>query len=228
MIEDPPLLTIRRRFKRPAPQAIAALRGVPTGVIVDALGGRGAVSERIKPIIGPAALCGPALTCAAGPGDNLALFGALSVAVPGDILACATDGFTATAVAGDLLLGMMKNRKLGGLLTDGAVRDIVGIRAVGLPCFAQGLTPNSAVRSGPGTVGQSIVLGGVAISSGDIVVADEDGVVIVPSGRIEAVLERVPAVQASEAELLAKVNGGLEVPDFVQALIDAGSFRDID
>ena len=81
---------------------------------------------------------------------------------------------------GDLLLGMMKNRGVVAFVTDGFVRDIPGLRAVGLPCFAAGVTPNSPVRSGPGTVGLPTVVGGVAVGPGDIVVGDQDGVVVVP------------------------------------------------
>jgi 4-hydroxy-4-methyl-2-oxoglutarate aldolase len=112
-------------------------------------------------------------------------------------------------------------------VTDGFVRDLAGIRSVGLPCFAAGLTPNSPARNGPGTVGLPIVAGGVAVGPGDIVLGDEDGVVVVPFAQIEAAVARLPAVRAAEAALDAKVKSGLQVPDFIQALIDGGKFREI-
>src|SRR5262249_46775092 len=158
MIENPPLLTIRRKFQRPDTQVVAALKGVPTGFVVDALGGRGALDGRIKPLTSAAQFHGVAITCEAGPADNLAVFGALATAEPGDVIVCAADGFEKTSVVGDLLLGMMKNRGLAGFVTDGYVRDITGLEAVGLPCFAAGATPNSAARNGPGTVGLPIVI----------------------------------------------------------------------
>ena len=108
------------------------------------------------------------------------------------------------------------------------MRDLVGIRAVGLPCFAAGLTPNSPARNGPGSVGLPIVLGGAAVGPGDIVLGDEDGVVVVPFARIDEAIARLQAVRAAEAALDAKVKAGLQVPDFIRALIDGGKFREVD
>ena len=222
MIKDPPLLTIRRDFPRPAAQQVAAFAGVPTGYAIDAMGGRGALDYRIKPLA-PAVtvMVGVAVTCQCGPADNLALFGALAVAKPGDILVAATDSFTATSVTGDLLLGMAKNRGVAGFVTDGLVRDLVGVLGVGLPVYCAGVTPNSPVRNGPGTVGLPVVIGGAAVESGDLVLGDRDGVVIVPRGQIGQVLERLADVRAAEAALEAKVKAGLQVPDFIQAILDS-------
>ena len=229
MIEDPPLLTVRRRFARPTRAQLDAFAGVPTGFVADAMNGRGALDARIKPIgRTPASFHGVAITCHAGPADNLALFGALAYGEPGDVMVCATDGFAETAVTGDLLLGMARNRGLVGFVTDGMVRDVPGIEAVGLPCFAAGVTPNSPVRNGPGTVGMPVVVGGVAVGPGDIVVGDGDGIVIVPFAAIDAVVERLVAVKAAEAALDAKVRGGLQLPDFIRSMIDAGRFREVD
>jgi len=227
MIEDPPLLTIRRNFPRPSAADVAALSGTPTGYLVDAMNGRGALDARIKPIGGNASFCGVAVTCDAGPGDNLAAMGALGVVQAGDVIVCATEGCTTAAVTGDLLLGMLKNSGVVAFVTDGVVRDIVGIRAVGLPCYAAGVTPNSGARNGPGTIGQTIVVGGTTVGPGDVVVGDEDGVVIVPFARIKDVLKRLEAVRAAEASLDAKVKAGLKMPAFIQAMIDAGKFREI-
>lgn len=228
MIADPPLLKVRRRFARPDAADVAAFAGLPTGFVVDALGGRGALDGRIKPIGAATPFCGVAVTCEAGPADNLATFGALDVAGAGDVIICASDGFEKTAVTGDLLLGMMKNRGIVAFVTDGFVRDIVGIRTVGLPCFAAGVTPNSPARSGPGTVGLPVVAGGVAVASGDIVVGDEDGVVVVPYGRIKETVAVLAAVRAAEAALEARVKGGLQVPDWLRALVDGGRVEEVD
>lgn len=220
MIKDPPALTIWRDFPRPDKAILDALAGQPTGFVVDAMGGRGGVDHRIKPIVplsGP--IVGVAVTCDCGPSDNLALFGALDVAQPGDILVAATDAYTGAAVTGDLLLGMAKNRGVAGFVTDGLVRDLPGILAVGLPAFAAGITPNSPARTGPGTVGMPIVVGGVHVESGDIVVADQDGVVIVPAARAAAVVAALDGVRAAEAALDAKVRAGLEIPDFIKAVL---------
>ena len=228
MIEDAPLLTIRRRFPRPTLEQVRAFHGVPTGFVVDALGGGGALDGRIKPIGEAKSFCGVALPCNAGPSDNLAVFGALSVAMAGDVVLAACDGHEASAVTGDLLLGMLKNRGVVAFVTEGYVRDIPGIRAVGLPCFAAGVTPNSPARNGPGTVGLPIVVGGVAVGAGDIVVGDEDGVVVVPFARIAATAARLPSIRAAESALDKKVKLGLTIPDFIQTMIDAGRFHEVE
>jgi 4-hydroxy-4-methyl-2-oxoglutarate aldolase len=229
MIKDPPLLTIRRNFPRATPEQLAAFAEVQTGYVVDAMEGRGAIDHRIKPLVPmPAVLVGTALTCHCGPADNLALFAALATARAGDILVASTDGFAGTSVTGDLLMGMARNRGVLGLVTDGLARDLAGILAVGLPVYCAGLTPNSPARNGPGTVGLPVVMAGVAISSGDIVVADNDGVVIVPQRRIKEVIDRLSGIRAAESALEAKVKSGLEIPDFIQSVLASDRVIEID
>ena len=228
MIKDPPSLRIRRDFKRPSTKLLAEFAGVATGHVVDALGGRGCIDYRIKPIApSDTVIVGVAITCHAGPADNLALFGAVHAARRGDVLIAATDAFTGTAVTGDLLLGMAKNRGIVGFVTDGLIRDLVGVLAVGLPVYCAGLTANSPARNGPGTVGMPIVIGDVAINSGDIVVGDRDGVVIVPQDRARETLEKLRDVKAAEAALEAKVKAGLEIPDFIEAIMNSDRVEEI-
>ena len=222
MIKDPPLLTIRRNFPRPSAETIKAFAGVPTGYVVDCMSGRGGLDYRIKPLAPQnTPLVGVAMTCDCGPADNLALFGAMATAEPGDNLVAATDAFTATSVTGDLLLGMAKNRGVLGLVTDGLVRDLAGVLAVGLPVYCAGITPNSPTRNGPGTIGHAVTMGGMTIAPGDIVIGDNDGVVIIPLAQAERVLAKLKDVKAAEAVLEAKVKAGLKVPDFVQSILDS-------
>lgn len=228
MIEDPPLLTLRRKFRRPSAAQLTAFAGAQIGHLVDSMGGRGALDWRIKPVGAETAFVGVALTCVPGANDCLALFGTLEVGQPGDVVMCATDGFTATAVVGDLLIGMMKNCGIAAFVTDGLVRDTPGISAVGLPCYAAGVTPNSPAKNGPGSVGLATVIGGVAVESGDIVVGDVDGVVVVPFALIDITIERLAAVRAAEAALDAKVKAGLTRPDFLKPAFEAGRVREVD
>jgi 4-hydroxy-4-methyl-2-oxoglutarate aldolase len=228
MIEDHPLLRIRRKFPRPTAAQVDVFRGQQTGHVVDALGGSGALDARIKPIGGVKPFCGVAVTCHDGPADNLATYASLNVVQPGDVVIATANGFDSVAVIGDLLLGMMKNAGVVAFVTDGAVRDIAGIRAVGLPCYAAAVTPNSPARHGPGAIGFEIVCGGAAVGPGDIVVGDEDGVVVVPFARIEETIARLAAVRAAEAELDARVKAGLKIPHLLQKLIDAGRFQYVD
>jgi 4-hydroxy-4-methyl-2-oxoglutarate aldolase len=228
MIEDPPLLKIRRSFARPGAEQIAAFAGVPTGNVVDAMNGSGALDKRIKPLARPSeCLVGVAVTCHAGPRDNLALFAALDVAQPGDVLVAASDGFTEAGITGDLLVGMAKNVGVTGLVTDGAIRDLVGVLDVGLPVYCAGVTPNSPARNGPGTVGLPVVIGGVHVISGDIIVGDADGIVVVPREMIDSVLKQLNGIRAAEADLEAKVKAGLKIPDFVRTILDSNRVIEI-
>ena len=229
MIVDPPVLTIRANFPRPANSLVSAFAGAQTGNVVDAMGGSGALDFAIKPLE-PASkvMVGVALTCNCGPGDNLALFGAMSIAERGDILVAATGPFKGGAVTGDLMLGMALNRGIAGLVTDGLVRDVAGALAVGVPVYCAGVSPNSPARNGPGTVGEPVDLGGLRIESGDILIGDRDGVVVVPRARAAAVAEALGRVRTAEAALEAKIVAGLEIPEFVRAILNSDQVLRLD
>ncbi len=218
MLDEAPRIQ-RRAWSRPDPVLVQALADAPTGFVVDALGGSGALDHRVKPAIpGQSRFCGVALTCDCGPADNLALCAALESVEPGDVLVAAAAGHTGCAVTGDLVLGMARNGGAVGFVTDGCVRDLPGLRAVGLPAFCVGVTPNSPARSGPGSVGLPVVVAGVRVESGDVLVADEDGVVVVPRERLAEVAARLPAIRAAEAEMDRRVReDGLRVPPFLSA-----------
>ncbi len=230
MIEDPPLLTLNRAFARPTPSQVDQLAKAPTGFLIDCMFGRGALDYRICSLSGtPLRAAGVALTCQNGPDDNLGLLGAVHIARPGDFIVAATEAFMQAAVTGDLVLGMAKNRGVVGFATDGLIRDIDGCRKVGLPTYSRGVTPNSPVRNGPGSAGLPINIGPVHICSGDVIVADEDGVVVVPQSQIDQVIARLAVVSEKEAEMDRKVmEEGLDDPPFIHDLIDAGNVVFID
>jgi 4-hydroxy-4-methyl-2-oxoglutarate aldolase len=212
MIEETPALTFAPAHERPPAASVEAFRGIPTSFVVDAMGGTGALDWRIKPIVG-AHMIGVALTCDCGPNDNLALFAALARSEPGDVLVAATGGHTGAAVTGDLLLGVARNRGVVGFVTDGLVRDIVDLEGLALPIHAMGVTPNSPSKRGPGTIGFPVVCGGRVIASGDVIVADRNGVVVVPRQLLAETLANLERVKAAEAALLARVRDGLrELP----------------
>ena len=229
MIEDPPQLQIRRRFPRPDAALVASFADVPTEHLVDAMDGRGALDYRIKAIDPTrASFAGCAVTCQCAPGDNLAIVAALAQLMPGDVIVAATDAHRSLAVVGRRITGMAKNRGAVAVVTDGLARDTPGIRNNGLPVFCSGVTPNSATASGPGVVGELVVLGGVAIHAGDIIVGDADGIVIVPLGRAEEVLQRLAGVRAREADLAQKLAAGLGVPRRVTELLASPRVRYLD
>jgi 4-hydroxy-4-methyl-2-oxoglutarate aldolase len=213
MLKDPPLLTIRRSVPRLAPARVEPFRDCITGWLADARQGRGAMDAAVKPVApelpGMRRFVGSALTCWCGPNDNLALVAAVALAEPGDVIVCACEGFGHSGMCGDLVAGMARNKGVVALVTDGMVRDRDGLVAAGLPVFARGITPNSCVRSGPGTVGLPVTAGGVPVASGDLVLGDADGVVVVPAAELDRVLESVTAIREAEGKVEAEVRGGL-------------------
>lgn len=229
MLKDPPLLTVRRKFQRPPRELIARLEGAQTGHIVDAMQGRAALDHHIKPVDSAcAAFAGPALTCQTGADDNLAILAALVLAQPGDVIVAAADAFSATAVVGDNVTMIAKNKGVAAIVIDGMARDSIGIVPVGLPVFARGITPNSCVRSGPGRVGVPIVCGGVAVQPGDVVLGDRDGVVVIPRADLETILGRLDEVRRMEEETQAKIRAGMTHLASVEELLKSDKVAYLD
>lgn len=194
--------------------------------------GRGALDACIKPVSGtpPEVACftGVALACWTGADDNLGLIGAIAEAVAGDVVIAATESFRRAAVAGDMVAGMLRNQGVVALVTDGMTRDSAGIRATGLPVFCAGISPNSPARNGPGIVGAPVTLGGASVHSGDIIVGDPDGVVVVPAERAAQVADRLSEIRVLESKLEAEIEAGLGVPGFYGELVDAGVVHRLD
>ena len=229
MIEDPPLLTVRRPTRRPTPAQIERFAGAPTGNVADCMRGRGALDPSIKAVTAsPAAVCGPALTSFSYPADNLGVSAAVHFAAAGDVLVCANDACDTTALVGDLMCGMMKNRGVAALVTDGMVRDVDGIEAWELPVFSAGVTPNSPARTGPGEIGLPVVLGGQRVDTGDLIVADRDGVVVIPFDMIDEVAERLERVQKLEARAEEGIRGGTSEPGDMADLLASDQVRYVD
>lgn len=230
MIEEPPLLTINSSRNRPTARQIDALKDVPTGFLTDAMNGRGAMDYRIRPLspgVLPSNMCGPALTCHCGPEDILAILGGLDELEPGDVMVVATGNWTLSAVTGDRVMGMLKNSGGAGFVTDGLVRDVVGIEAVGLPLMCAGLSPNSPYAKGPGEIGFPVQLGGTTVSSGDLIVSDRDGVVVVPYEKLDAVIDDVAKIQVLEQELDDDVANGLKIPEAIKQLMQSEQVKRI-
>ena len=228
MIGEPPLIRLRRYVRRPTESQLTALRGTPTGFIADAMNGRAALGPDVKPVVAEQAVfCGVAVTCHVGPADNLAIFAALPLIQSSDVIVAAADGYRATAVVGDLVLGMARNSGAVAFVTDGCVRDVPGIREVGLPCFASGVVPDSPVKNGPGTVNLPVTLAGRAVDAGDVVIGDADGVVVVPFEEIDRVIAELDGIRAAEASLSARVATGLGVPEWVERLHTGGSIIEV-
>ncbi|MCG6931013.1 MAG: hypothetical protein LJE64_10710 [Desulfofustis sp.] len=209
------VLTIKKDFDRLSPSAYEKFSGLPIGNIIDAQGRVGALDYRIKPITTAHAFSGPVITIDAGPRDNLAAWVALDYVQAGDVMMIATGGYELSSVVGDLFVGMAKNAGVAGIVTDGVVRDLVGLEAVGIPVFALGISSNSPQKNGPGTIGLPIVIGGMSVASGDIACGDRDGVVVVKKDRVDGVVRELGTVIAKEASMEAAVKAGKTIPDWV-------------
>ncbi|MDA7424367.1 RraA family protein [Thalassococcus lentus] len=222
MIELPATLSVNPTRSRPSAEQIAAFQSVPTGFVADALGGGGALEQQVAQLdtsgVLPAHVAGPALTADNGPADVLATFAALPLVQEGDVVIGGFSGHLGCAAGGDRLCGMLRNCGAAGFVTDGPVRDFDGILAAGLPVWCAGITPASPYMSGPGRVGYAVQVAGQQIETGDMIVADRDGVVVVAFARIDEVIERLETIKVQEAELDAKVAAGLKWPSWVDDL----------
>jgi 4-hydroxy-4-methyl-2-oxoglutarate aldolase len=206
--KKPALIRVFRNLRRPARELVAPFADAPTGNVCDAMDRFGAMDYRIKPLDPASRMCGPALTVRTRPCDNLAVYQALEVAAPGDVLVIQTYDYTAGSVVGDLVVNIARRRGLAGIVTDGLVRDASGIRATGLPVFARGLSPSSPFKDGGAEIGGAVSCGGVAVRPGDVVIGDEDGVVVVPQDDLAAVAARLRGVFEKEAKMLAAIEAG--------------------
>lgn len=189
---------------------IQQFKEIPTTAISDALQGMNNLDPAIKPLKEEYKIAGRAYTVKTAVGDNLNLLKAMKEAKPGDILVVDAKGDTYRAVAGDFVVGMMQTLELGGLVVDGAIRDVIDIKALNFPVFVRGTTVASGSKNGPGETNVPISCGGASVNPGDIIVGDVDGVVVIPQERAEEILEKAQAKVASDEEREAKISGNKE------------------
>jgi 4-hydroxy-4-methyl-2-oxoglutarate aldolase len=213
-------LAIRRDFPRPSAAQVARFKDAPSGYVVDAMGRRGALDFAIRPMTRSARFVGAALTIQTRTRDNLAPWAAIEFAKPGDVMIIAAQDSTEASVVGDLMMGIARNKGVVACVTDGLVRDVPGLDAVGLPVFARGVTPNSPFKTGPGSIGLPITIGGATVHPGDLLLADGDGVVVVPLARLDAVADELAAIRAKEAEMEARIKRGESSAPWVKSTLE--------
>jgi 4-hydroxy-4-methyl-2-oxoglutarate aldolase len=203
-----PEYQIRLRFDRPDPASYAAFVNYPTACISDAFRKRQTLPPAIKSVWGPVnRLVGPALTVKATPGDEILALKAIETAQPGDVIVVAGADHPLQCFWGGIMATMAKVRGVAGLVTDGKVRDLNECRQIGFPIWATGLTPAAPnMDVPPGEMNLPVTIGQVTINPGDLVVADEDGVVIVPKDQIAAVAAAVEARIAKETVWLEQIH----------------------
>jgi 4-hydroxy-4-methyl-2-oxoglutarate aldolase len=225
---EPAPLTIRRDWPRPDAGTLAAFKDAPSGFVVDAIGRAGALDHRIRPVWKGPHFVGSALPVWTTARDNLAPYAAIKFAKRGDVMLIATGDYEGAAVAGDVMIGMMRNAGIVAAITDGLVRDVAGIVEAGIPVYARGVTPNSPFKHGPGTIGLPIAIGGQAVEACDLVVGDNDGVVIVPRRRIAEAVAELAAVREKESGMDALVRSGATVPSWLEARLAGDGVRYLD
>ncbi|MES2522583.1 MAG: RraA family protein [Gemmatimonadota bacterium] len=201
---------------------VSQFRGYSSALVADAMGRFGFMDGEIRSRSG-VAVCGPVVTIATRPGDNLMVHYALEIARPGDVLVVATGGNSTHAVFGEIMCHTALARGIAGIVIDGAIRDASAIAALHFPVFSRSVCIGSCDKDGPGEIGVPISCGGVAVQPGDIVVADNDGIAVVPRGDAAHVLAAVYEVADKERAHLAALRAGeLSVPAVAARLRQCG------
>jgi regulator of RNase E activity RraA len=199
-------------WPRPEAEVLAAFGHAASTQVADSMSRIGAMDMGIKPIWPSPRIIGPALTVCCHSGDNLMLHQAIALALPGDILVVNTQGNITNSPFGGLMASSAMKMGVKGVIVDGTVRDVESIQALALPVYARGLCPNGCYKDGSGEVGTVIACGGVAIRPGDIIVADRDGIAVVPLFDAAEVAKLSIAKVQSEEKREAAINSGVVTP----------------
>ena len=203
---------VRIDVPRASAELVARFREHATSNIADAMGRFHFMDSGIRPRSG-LPLCGVAVTVDARPADNLMVHKALEVAQPGDIVVVNTNGNTTSAVFGELMCRTAVGAKLGGIIVDGAIRDIDAITALGFPAYSRAVCAGGCDKDGPGEVNFPIACGNTVVMPGDIIVGDDDGVVVVAREEAEDVLRRTAALVERERTRIAEIDAGVLFKD---------------
>jgi len=190
---------IRTDISRPAAEVVRAFRALSPTTLADVLDLGCIMRIGINPLWpGMPRIAGPAFTVRTARHDNLMLHAAIYLAEPGDVIVVEA-GDAEMAVAGGNVCAVAERRGVVGFVIDGVIRDVAESRAKGFPLFARGVSPIPGSKDGPGEINSPIACGGVTVSPGDVIVADEEGIVVVPGARAAEVLARAQAKAAAEA-----------------------------
>ncbi len=169
-----------RSIDRAAQADIDALAAYGTATVHEAIGRRGFLGPDLRPIHDGLSMTGSAVTVSCHPGDNLMVHAAVEVCLPGDVLVVTTTAPSTHGMVGELLATSLAARGVRGLVIGAGVRDIAELRAMRFPVWTRLVSCEGTVKASPGSVNVPVVLGGQVIEPGDVVRADDDGVVVVP------------------------------------------------
>lgn len=214
-----------RNIERTALDIVDQLATVGTATVHEAIGRRGYVGADITPIQQGVKIAGNAVTVLSHPGDNIMIHAAVEVCTEGDVLVVVNTAPSTHGMFGDLLASSLMARGVRGLIIDAGVRDTADLREMQFPVWSRHVSCQGTVKATPGSVNVPVVLGGVTINPGDVVCADDDGVVAV--GRDEASWgldrsnERLAKEEATRGRLQAG-ELGVDMYGLRQALLDLG------
>lgn len=191
------------------------LRKVPTPAVSDVQQSLGPMHAAIKSIVPGAVAAGPAFTVKAYPGSIITVHKALLEAKPGDVLVVDGEGDDRGALIGELMSLQCQQLGLAGVVVDGPVRDAAAVRELGFPLFARSLTPRVGTNRRIGQTQVTLSCGGQVVRPGDWILADDDGVVVIPAENLESVLAAAEQKVAKEKEWAERIKGGELIADIL-------------
>lgn len=214
-----------RKVERADPASVEGLAAMGSATVHEAIGRRGFLGPDIRPIQSGTRIAGTAVTVLCHPGDNLMIHAAVETCQPGDILVVAVTAPSTHGFFGDLLATSVQARGVRGLVIDAGVRDTAELRAMGFPAWSRHVSCQGTVKATPGSVNVPVVIGGQTVVPGDVVCADDDGVVVVTRSEAEWALEmsrrRLVAEEDARARLAAG-ELGLDMYGLRRQLADMG------
>jgi RraA family protein len=204
-------------FERPQKDLVEPYRalmnktGCLTGNVGDCIGRAAAMDARIQSLAEGTKLVGPALTVRVPPTDNLMIHKALTLIKPGDVLVIEGGGNHSWALLGFLMVSTAQKLGVAGIVADGCVRDAQEIRKSGFPVFSAGLSPNGPFKEGPGEINFPISCGGQVVRPGDLIIADDDGVVVLKQELAQSVIGEVEKIIQREDKRLKEIEAGMVI-----------------
>ncbi|WP_034301504.1 RraA family protein [Herbaspirillum sp. RV1423] len=199
---------IFERRRKVSDEDVRRFAEIPVANISDSMSRMTAAGTRLRPLHLGGKLAGAAITVKSRPGDNLMVHKALDLAEPGDIVVVDAGADMSNAIIGELMVAHAIQRKLGGIVVNGAVRDLAAIQAGSFPVFAAGVTHRGPYKDGPGEINVPIAIDGMVIAPGDLVIGDSDGLLCVPFADLATVYADAKKKNDAEAAQMANIVAG--------------------